>query len=320
VSKRFAPAAGGRADEGPRGGLDGASLGLYAVVLFGWGTSWIAIPAQLGVVAPEVSVLYRFAIAAALMFVWMSLSGRPMRFPVGAHLRFALLGMLTFSTNFAIFYYAGFALNSGLMSVVFATATVFNILFSRLLFGDPVSGRTLLAAAMGLGGLCLVFLPAILGQEFGRATALALAAALAGTTLFSLGNMLSRANQARGLPVLQANAWGMAYGAIWLAIVVLVLGRDLAWDHRPTYVAALLFHIVFSTILAFGAYMTLLGRIGPQRAGYATVMFPIVALAISTIFEDHQWSASGLVGVALVLGGNAALLAAPRPRPESLKP
>jgi drug/metabolite transporter (DMT)-like permease len=283
-----------------------SNLTLYVLVLIGWGASWIAIPAQLGVVAPEVSVFYRFAVSAVIMFAWMLASGRPMRFPLQAHLRFAALGMLCFSSNFAVFYYAGFG-------VVFATATVYNLVFSRLFFGDPIGGRAALAAAIGLSGLVLVFWPEIARQHMDGSAAIALLAALCGTCFFSLGNMVSRSNQKAGLPVLQANAWGMLYGSFWLLLIALVLGRPLAWDPRPVYAGALMFHVVFSTILAFGAYMTLLGRIGPQRAGYATVMFPIIALAISAFFEGYRFTPLAGVGVALILSGNLLVLTGPAP-------
>lgn len=292
--------------------FDSTDAVLYALVLLGWGTSWIAIPAQLGVVAPEVSVFYRFAMAAAIMFVWMLASGRPMRFPLAAHLRFAALGVLTFSTNFAVYYYAGFTLTSGLLAVVFATATAFNLIAARLVFGDPITPRALTAVVMGIVGLTLVFWPEIARTRFDMTAFLALAAALFGTALFSAGNMLSRSNQAQGLPVLPANAWGMLYGALWMLIVVLVLGRDFNWDWRPQYVTAILWHVVFSTILAFGAYMTLLGRIGPQRAGYATVVFPVIALLISTVFEGYIWTPFAVAGLLLVLGGNLILLGGSR--------
>jgi drug/metabolite transporter (DMT)-like permease len=293
--------------------IDRSDLSLYGLVLVGWGASWIAIPAQLGVVAPEVSVFYRFALSAAIMFAWMLASGRPMRFPWRTHLRFAALGVLTFSSNFAVFYYAGFGIVSGLLAVVFATATVWNLLFSRLIFGDPISGRAVLAAAIGLLGLVLVFSPELARQRFDLTAGLSLLAALTGTAFFSLGNMVSRANQGRGLPVLPANAWGMLYGALWLLLVIAVLGRPLVWDPRPLYAGALMFHVLASTILAFAAYMTLLGRIGAQRAGYATVMFPVIALVISAVFEGYRFTPLAGLGVALVLTGNLLVLTGPAP-------
>ena len=285
---------------------------LYALVVFAWGTSWIAIPAQLGVVAPEVSVFYRFALAGALMVAWMLASGRAMRFPPAAHLRFAALGILTFSSNFAIFYYAGLHFPSGLLAVVFSLSTVTNILLARIVFGDAISGALALGAVMGVGGLALVFSPKLMSADFGPSALIGLGAALAGTVLFSIGSMLSRSNQALGLPVLQANAWGMVYGALWLMFWVVVLDRPLIWDERPVYALALGFHVVVSTILAFGAYMTLLGRIGPARAGYASVAFPVIALAISTLVEGYVWTPVALVGAALVLAGNVVILSGGR--------
>lgn len=285
---------------------------LYGLVVLAWGTSWIAIPAQLGVVAPEVSVFYRFLAAGLIMMVWMLWSGRPMSFPPMAHARFALLGILTFSSNFAIFYYAGFWFASGLLAVVFSTATIFILILGRLIYGDALSGKVLWGAAIGLAGICLVFWPKIASTAFDQNALLGFAAALAGTLLFSFGSMLSRSNQAMGLPVLQGNTWSMLYGSLWLLVPIFILGRSFLWDPRPAYALALSFHVVFSTILAFGAYMTLLGRIGPARAGYATIAFPIFALIISTVFEDYAWTPPAILGVALVVAGNIIVLSKAR--------
>ena len=65
---------------------------------------------------------------------------------------------------------------------------------------------------------------------------------------------------------------------------------------------------MFATVIGFWSYLTLVGRIGPERAAYATVLFPIIALALSTWFEDFEWTALAAGGVVLVLIGNAAIL------------
>jgi drug/metabolite transporter (DMT)-like permease len=57
--------------------------------------------------------------------------------------------------------------------------------------------------------------------------------------------------------------------------------------------------------LAFGSYMKLLKQIGADKAAYVVLVYPIVALVISTFFEGYTWSWLSVLGVAVVLVGNA---------------
>ena len=282
--------------------------GLYALTIFAWSTSWLALKMQVGVVAPEVSVFWRFLFAAALMMGWVILSRRPMRFAVSDHLRFAGLGVLIFSTNFALFYYGAQRLPSGLLSVVFSLASIINLLLAAVIFRHGVSRRVLIGGVLGACGIALMFWPQIAGTTLNKDALVGLAFCAAGTFSFCLGNMLSASNQARGLPVVSANAWGMVYGAVFLAIFSLLRGHAFDVEWTPAYLGGLAWLVVFSTVLAFACYLTLLGRIGSARAGYATVMFPVVALAISTLVEGYQWTPAAVAGLVAVLTGNLVVL------------
>jgi drug/metabolite transporter (DMT)-like permease len=295
---------------------------LYGVTVLLWGSTWLAIKYQLGVVAPEVSVVYRFAIAAALIFAWAIYRGLPLRFGPRAHLRMAGLGLFIFSTNYVLFYTATASLTTGLVAVIFSTAIIMNIVNGAIFLGRRVDRRVAVGAACGLAGMLLVFWPELTAFSFDNAASLAIALSLAGTLLFSLGNMVSAGAQKAGLPLIPSTAYAMAYGTLLLTLFVLLRGIPFAFDPAPTYVGALLYLAVFGSVAGFLCYLGLLGRIGADRAAYATVLFPIVALALSTLFEDFHWTLGALAGVALILGGNALVLAKPappRPRGGALK-
>ena len=132
---------------------------LYSLVVFGWSTSWLPLKGQVGLVAPEVSVLWRFCIAAALCFLLANLQRLKLRFSLLLHLRFATLGLLIFSTNFTLFYYASPHLASGLLAVVFSTASMMNILMVAGLTRTAPPLSQLVASAIGFGGILLIFLP-----------------------------------------------------------------------------------------------------------------------------------------------------------------
>lgn len=283
-------------------------LGLYGVTVFAWSTSWIALKMQVGVVAPEVSVFWRFLFAAALMLGWCAAAGYPLRFPLRTHLRFAATGALIFSLNFLCFYYGGLTLASGLLSVIFSLAAVVNLVLGVLLFHQRVDLRVALGALVGFLGVALMFWPEIIGHALGTAALGGLLLCCLGTLLFCLGNMLSASNQAHDLPVVPSTAWGMVYGTALMGVVALVLGRRFEMELTPAYLGGLAWLSVVSSVIAFSCYLTLLGRIGAARAGYATVIFPVFALAVSTLFEGYVWTVPALLGLAAVLAGNVIVL------------
>ncbi len=286
------------------------------VLLFGatvliWGTTWIAIKYQVGLVPESVSVAYRFALAAVLIFLWVWARRLPLRFAVRDHAFMAGQGLCIFSTNFYLFYRAAEHLTSGLLAVIFSLAVVMNIVNGAIFLRVRPDLRTLLGAACGLLGMTVVFWPEFAGFSLANASSLAVLTALAATYSFSLGNIVALRNQKAGLPVLPSSAYGMAYGAAAMALLALISGEAFLFDPRPAYVGSLLYLALFGSVLAFACYLVLLGRIGAGRSAYVTVLFPIIALALSTVFEDFTWTTGATAGVALILFGNVLVLVKP---------
>ena len=283
--------------------------GLYVLTVLAWSASWFAISLQVGVVSPQVNLVWRFLIATALMFVWVVASARRLAFPLSDHLRFAALGILLFSSNFMFFYYGALYLVSGLLSVVFSLASIINMLLAALVTGERPSGRVLAGGFAGFAGIALMFYPEVAAHGLSGSTLIGLALCVCGTLCFCAGNLVSQSNQRRGLPIVSANAWGMLYGTIWSTALALILGKPFIIEPTLAYVGSLLFLAVVSTVIAFVAYLTLLGRIGAARAGYSTVMFPVLALLISTALEGYAWTPFAIVGLALVALGNVLVIA-----------
>jgi len=288
---------------------------LYLATVLIWGTTWIAIEYQLGVVAPAVSVFYRYVIAAVLLFAWCRARGRSLAFGPTAHLRFMLLGLALFSLNYLLTYNAQQSITSALAAILFSTMLWLNMLNARLLFGVRSGPRVLAGSLVGIAGIIVLFYPEVRYLSWSDATFFGAMLALLGAFISSLGNMVSQDAQRAGLPVVPSNAWGMAYGALITGSIAWLRGETFAFDLSTGYVVSLVYLAVCGSILAFGAYLTLLGRIGAHRAGYAMVMFPVVAVVISIAFEGLAVSASLVVGVALVMLGNVFVLETRRRKP-----
>ena len=286
---------------------------LYVVTVLVWGSTWFAIEFQLGTVAPEVSIFYRYLLAAGLLFSWCRYRGLKLQFSLRAHGSFLMLGVLLFSLNYITAYYAQQYITSAMTAIAFSMMVWMNIVNARIFFGTRAGWRVIAGAVLGVVGIAVLFLPQVEQFSFSDMTLYGAGLAVLGAYLASLGNIVSQASQQEGLPIVQSNAWGMLYGSLLTAAVALWQGREFNFDASPDYIISLLYLTVFGSIIAFGSYLTLLGRIGAHKAGYAMVMFPLVAVLVSVLFEGLELSSSIVAGMLLVLSGNVFILRGRKP-------
>lgn len=220
------------------------NLFLYVLTVVIWGTTWIALKLQLGVVAIPVSIVYRFALAALLLFAILLVSRRLQPMSRRAHGLCLAQGLCLFCVNFMCFLTASQWIPSGLIAVVFSTATLWNALNARVFFGQRIATNVLGGGALGLLGLALLFWPELYGHAASRETLIGLALALVGTLCFSAGNMLSSLQQKAGLKPMTTNAWGMFYGASMLAVYCLISGIPFAMEWNTRYIGSLLYLVI----------------------------------------------------------------------------
>ena len=281
---------------------------VFAVLVAAWGFSPYAISLQLGPVAPEVLVACRFAASGVLLVALALARGRSLRFPAREHLYLALQGFLMFSVVDLLFYHAIERIPSGLVQLVVSMLIVTNILLGALLLGLPVRRHVVVAAAMGIGGVAMVSWPQVRDMELTGAGPIGLALAVAAMLAGSLASITAARNQRAGLPVLETTGICMLYGAACSALVSAALGRTFAWDWSPLFLGGFAWVVLPGSVIGFVLFITLIGRIGPDRAAYSFLMLPIVALAISTVLEGFTWTPLSAVGAASVLAGNIVVL------------
>jgi drug/metabolite transporter (DMT)-like permease len=285
-----------------------SNLGLYSVAVLIWGSTWLVIKFQLGVVSPVVSVAWRFALAGLMLLAYSAIRRRPLSFSARDHLWIALQGILMFGLNYIGVYLAEQVLTSGLVAVIFSLVVSMNAVGMRVFFSKPIRAPTIVAAIIGVAGVALVFWPEMHGLSGSPAGLRGLGAALAATLIASLGNMVAMRIHRRQLPVMQINGWSMLYAAVAVALIALTSGQRFSFDLSWPYVASLLYLSLFGSALAFGAYLTLMRRIGADRASYTAVAIPVVALLLSSLFEQLRWQFATFAGVALCVAGNVLML------------
>ncbi len=281
---------------------------LYSAVVLIWGSTWIAVRYQVGLVPPEASVVYRIGLAAIFMFGWTIFRKLPLKFSIRDHFMMALQGGLIFSTNFFFFYHAAYYLSTGVIAVIFSTASTMTIILISIPAKRWPAPRVILGGMAGTLGIIMIFRMELieLSTKSGALTGLILS--ICGTLCFSLGGIVSARNRRAGLSVCGNTSWGMFYGALLLTLFLFTTGHSFSFDLRMPYIVSLLYLVIVGSVIAFAAYFALLGRIKTEQAAYATVLFPIIALTLSTFFENYTWSVSAFIGVVFILAGNLLVM------------
>jgi drug/metabolite transporter (DMT)-like permease len=285
-----------------------SNLQLFLACIAIWGSTWIAITFQLGRVAPEASVFYRFLLASVLLFAYCFARRLPLRYTAREYAWIALMGVLMFSVSYIFVYYAEAHVVSGLVAVGYSASPLLGMLGMRLFFGTPMTPRVMLGSLLGIAGITLVFWPEFAHFRSDGDTGLgALFTALA-VLVSTLGSMVAHRNQQANLPLWQTMAWGMLFGALFSLAVALGRGQSLAAEATPQYLLSLAYLSVLGSIIAFAGFLTLIKRIGAARAGYIGVMVPIVALMVSAAFEGFRWHPLTWIGIAVSVAGNVIVL------------
>lgn len=275
----------------------------FAAVTLIWGTTWYVIKTQLGVVPPQWSVTYRFAVASLLMFGACFVMRRTLRFPLAAHGFFLLLGLLQFAGNFNFVYQASRSITSGLIAVVFALLVVPNTLFGRLFLKQPISGRFMIGAGLGIVGVALLFERELTGAGWSGAFINGLALTGCAVVLASISNVMQGMERARRYDMFGMLAFAMAYGALIDAVYAWATSGPPVVEWTPAYVGGVFYLAAFASALAFLLYFNVIRIIGPAWAAYSSVLIPFIAMTISTLLEGYQWTPVAAVGALLAIIG-----------------
>ncbi len=281
---------------------------LFITPVLIWGSTWYVIKFQVGNVDAMLSVSYRFGIAGVLMLIVCSLWKMKMNFTRKEHQFILLQGLLIFGFNYWLVYTSELYLTSGLVGLIFSLLVFLNILNGRIFLKTPFENKVIIGGFLGLVGTGMVFWKDLSHFSFTDGKIIGLCFAVGGTYLASLGNITSARNQKAGIPVIQSNAFGMVYGAIAMFIIAVILGKEIRFEVSQSYVLSLLYLAIFGSIIAFGAFMTLIGNIGASKAAYVSLIAPVIALTISTFLEDYTWTTISLSGAVMILVGNVVAL------------
>lgn len=279
-----------------------------AVCTLAWGTTWYAITLQFGVVDPVISIIYRFGLAAALLFAWCKIRGEKIWLTRAQHLAAFGVGFSTFTINYTLVYWAEERVTSAVVAVLFAAMAFANLIGFRIAFGQRSSVLAWLAAGLGIVGVALMSWEEVAAANFGVEAMTGIAMTLAGVAAAVVGNVYARRGELAGAGIAASTGWAMAYGAAALALFAVIAGKPWAFELTWPYVLSLLHLAVNGSVIAFILYYGLARRRGYGTASYISALAPPVAMIVSSLFEDKTWGLLALGGVVFVLAGQVLLL------------
>ena len=276
----------------------------FLLITLIWSSTWIVIKGQLGIVPPVWSVSYRFLIAGGSMLLIARLAGTSLKLGRGGYVLAALLGSFQFVVNYSFVYASELYITSGLAAVVFALLVAPNAALAWLLFGERVGRRFILGSAVAMAGVGLLFVQEIRHAPGGTGVVLrGLGFVLCAVLAASFANVMQLLPAVKARPIATMLGWAMLYGASADALYAWIFVGPPVFDPRPTYWLGLLYLSVVASALAFWLYYRIIRAVGAGRAAYSSVLIPIVAMAISTVFENYRWSALALAGGSLAIAG-----------------
>lgn len=290
------------------------NLLLYAICTLIWGSTWLVITFQVDSASPIASVFWRFSLGGVLLFSYCLITKKKLTYSKSDHLNFMTMGLFMFSINYMLVYWSETMVSSGIAAICFTVIVPYNMIGMRIFFKKPITSKVIMGSVLGGIGIALIFMNEILGLHATQSTVFGLILGLIATLSASAGNMLSQKSYRKAVPVVVSNTWGMLYGSIFTLLVGLVLQHSFAVPMTVKYLSSLMYLSLFGSVFAFGAYLSLAGRIGAERAAYSGVVSPVIALTLSSMYEDFKWTPYIITGVALCLLGNVLTLYTPKKR------
>jgi drug/metabolite transporter (DMT)-like permease len=285
----------------------------FLIVSLIWGSTWFVIRDQLGTVPSSWSVTYRFAVAAVGMFALTAIMRQPLKIDTQMMLWTMLLGLMQFSLNFNFVYAAEHHITSGLVAVVFALLIVPNALLAKWWLGREIGKAFIIGSAIASSGVALLMLQEYRAAPVGGAEVLiGLALTICGVVSASVSNVLQVVPSVARFPTVTILSWSMLWGALINAVIAFAIYGPPVFDPRPAYLGGVLYLGIIGSVVTFPLYFGLIRNIGPGKAAYTSVLIPVVAMILSTLFEGFIWSALAAGGAALAMGG--LLVAMQRPK------
>lgn len=274
-------------------------------ITLAWSFSWFAMTLQVASIVPlELSVFYRFASTAVLMFVLCVITKQ--RTTLGSkEWRFIIvIGLCNFCLNFLIGYFTVRYIPSGVIATIFSLSIITSEIIAALIDKRKIEKKVIISSVIGFLGLAFFILPSI---HFGANSnilkiATGLFLALLMMTIYSFGNVLVAKNRKiNATPLYTLIAYSATVGSIFLLLFNLILGNKFIFDFSLSYVLSFSYLVLIASVLAFICLFYMIQNVGSTKANYTALIYPAIALTTSAYFEGFEMSFFSAIGFMMIV-------------------
>jgi len=283
-----------------------------------WGITWIAIKFQIPYVNGTVAVFYRFIFSCSIIFVFCLLTKINLIFKFNLHKRFIAQGLFLFCLNYQLTYWATSMATSALVALGFTSIIFFNMFGARLFLKTPFNQKIILGAILSFAGMGLITINELADHNLHPMSIWGFTLSLLGTVSASAGNLVSSLNKSKNIPIMANNAWSMLYGSLFTLVFCLTKGVSFNVQLTSEFLISFAYLSIFGTIIAFWAYLKLIESVGPSKAAFTSVASPVIALVVSTIYENLHWTLLLGLGATFCIAGNIIALKPNSPPQQQL--
>lgn len=274
-----------------------------------WSFSWFAMKLQVDSFLPlELSVFYRFALTSLSMFALCFVSKQRLALTKKEVPFFFFIGLSNFFLNFLIGYYAVKFIPSGVIAVTFSLSIISSEIISSFIDKRKMEKKVLISSAIGFVGLAFFIFPSLKFSENSdmMRTLIGFALSLVMMVIYSGGNVLVGKNRKiNSTPLYTSIAYGSGFGAVFLLAINLIEGNQFAFDFSAKYLFSLGYLVIFASVIAFICLFYLIQKIGSAKANYTALIYPALALVVSSFFENFQFNALNVIGFFMIISALA---------------
>lgn len=281
-----------------------AFAGIYVI----WGTTYLAIAFAVRSMPPFISGVARFALAGGLMYAWLRVRNpRPF---AGVNIpMMALTGLLLSGMGNGFVIWAQQGIPSGIVALIVAAVPMLVLIFDWAFFSKRApTKQALFGIAVAIAGVATIVMHTRVLS--GNAHPLYLLSMVVATTGWSIGTLVQK-RSATPATVLSFTCGQMLFGAAFQLLMSIVTGEWARFDPAAittSSVIAVLYLVVFGSIVGLNCYLWLLTRVpAPKVATYALVN-PVVALILGAVVLGERVTPLTLAAAALVLVGVALIV------------
>lgn len=273
-----------------------------------WGFNWPAVKLGLMEMPPFALRMVGMGAGAVLLLAVAVLAGRSLRVPRGSWVPLVIAGAFNIAGFNIATVFAQLNTSTSRAAILTFTTPLWAVLFAYLFLGERLDRAKAMALGLGLVGIGALALPLASGETKLLGVLFPLVAGIS----WAAGTVYQKSHPIAGDRMV-TTAYQLLIATLVAAIGFVLAGETMPRHLSTTVVAAVTFHVVGATAIAYWLWFILLDRLSVGAASLTTFAIPVVGVLGAMTLVGERPSPLDYVGFAAILAAAALAMFAARP-------